>query len=128
MKKVFSSVLLLVLTVGTFNLNSNQVSAASRASQKVNLTEGQTSNSTARVIGNSEASYTVENRGKQMVSYRIFQNGFAITDYILLGPSSWRANSRLPTTKNAGYSIRIYCKSKSGTGCKANAVISNHKM
>lgn len=127
MKKVFSLVLLLVLTVGTFNLTSDKVSAAARANQSVGLTTGQTSSSTARVIGNSEGAYNVVNTGKHNVNFRVFKNGVAVTSYITVAPGATKSNSKLTTTKDAGYSLRIYCKSSSGTGCAAAGVITNYK-
>lgn len=125
MKKLFTVLLVLVLSVVSFGMENNQASAAASTSSTVTLTTGQTSASTSRVTANNIGHRSVVNTGSQKVTYRIFKNGVAVTGYITVYPGA-RSATNFSTTAGAGYSLRVYCGSSSGTGCNANAVITNY--
>lgn len=127
MKKILVG-LVLVLTFLSFGLASDEVSASKLGNRVVNLTEGQTSNSTSRIttsIGNV-IRFSGSNSGKYNISYRIFENGVAITGYQTVRPGVVENLYTRTVKKNAEYSMRLYCNSSSGTGCRGMGVLQNH--
>lgn len=125
MKKVISFLLVFVLTVVSFGFVNNEASAAAMDNSTASLTTGLTSAPTGRVIGNTIGHRNVVNTGSYNVSFRIFKNGVAITGYTTVSPGASNGTN-FSTTSGAGYSLRIYCESSSGTGCKASGVITNY--
>ena len=121
MKKFFSIVFALTLTLGIFGSVGNEAEAATTLkSTATNLTTSQTSASTVRVIANQHLSSSVYNAGKYRVTYRIFKNGVAQTGYISVAPGV-RGNNKV--YGSGEYSLRMYCGSSSGTGCSASGGI-----
>ncbi|MDE4086902.1 hypothetical protein PO902_17785 (plasmid) [Planococcus maritimus] len=118
MKKGFSVMFALLLTLGMFSTFTDEVSAAGTT---VTLQTNQTSASTVRVNVNQHLTMNVYNSGSQRVSYRVFKNGVAQTGYLSVSPGA-RIYNKVAKGDGA-YSLRIYCESSSGTGCKAGAGI-----
>ncbi|MBZ5199839.1 hypothetical protein HU147_01310 [Planomicrobium chinense] len=126
MKKIFSVLLAVVLTVVSFGLANGEASAATATNRTVALSSSEPTDSTTRVVANYMGSWSVVNTGKYNVSFRIFKNGDPIGGYTTVAPGV-RNGTNFATTPGAGYSLRIYCNSPSGTGCGAAGVIANYK-
>jgi len=125
MKKVFSYLLVLVLTVVSFGFVNEEASAAANDYSPFSLTTSQTSATTERVTANSMGRWNVVNTGNYNVSFRVFKNGTAVTGYQTVNPGVTN-NTAFATTPGAEYSLRVYCNSSSGTGCTASGLIANY--
>ena len=127
MKKLISTVLALVLTVVSLGF-VNEASAAPYENSSVGLSTSETSDTTSRITANGIGRWNVVNTGNYNVSFRVFKNGVALFNgaYTTVAPGASNGTS-FSTTPDAGYSLRIYCKSSSGIGCQASRVITNYQ-
>lgn len=128
MKKIFSVLLVIVLTVVSFGFANGEASAATSTSRSVSLTSSEPTDSTTRLVANSVGSWSVVNTGNYNISFRVFKNGVAIGSgaYTTVAPGA-RNTTNFSTTAGAEYSLRLYCNSSSGTGCSAAGVITNYR-
>lgn len=126
MKKIFSVLLVVVLTVVSFGLANGEASAATATNRTVALSSSESTDSTTRLVANYTGSWSVVNTGKYNVSFKIFKNGTAIGGATTVAPGV-RNGTNFSTTPGAEYSLRIYCNSPSGIGCGAAGVITNYK-
>ncbi|WP_445479552.1 hypothetical protein ACULLL_04260 [Lysinibacillus irui] len=123
MRKYFMGMVALLLTIVSISSFYPSASAASGYSSSVTLYSYQTSATTERVNTVGTVQTNVVNTGIYNVSYRVFREGVAVTDYVTVAPGKSSGNPTISPTQNAEYSLRIYCNSPTGTGCTANGAI-----
>lgn len=125
MRKMLSILFSLAIAL-SFTLSTEAATTSTNKSSSATLYTNETSKSTARVTASQWAQFSVVNTGKQQVSYRIFKNGKAVSNHIFVKPGKQATAKELTGGKKQQYSIRTYCKSSTGKGCKSNFSVLAH--